>query len=321
MKTIQLVLGVSALAMTFFFTSCLKENINPNGSANASTIATKASVTALLLDDTTNPKWKSGNAMAEATLAASALGVATPSFALKIDWDAEAGMNDTHSNPNAVAGTPGANGITITNSTSHTFTWSSPRKVYIVIVKGGNGANIYHYPQGSCGDSALYAPENASGSSAAISHVTFCWNNQLCEEEGETCYAKESAWTAGPRYVNKGNWATYTAYPGNGGTVNIFAGQTMNAGTATFVDNLNGTVTITVNLTGTFSFYYDLTNPTGNDNVKIHTYSNAPSGTPAPGLFANKGSASIGATTYSMTVPMANFYGIHLDLARVVPCP
>jgi len=43
-----------------------------------------------------------------------------------------------------------------------------------VIVKGGNAANVYFYPDGSMGDSGLTAPVNASGKAAGLSNLTFC---------------------------------------------------------------------------------------------------------------------------------------------------
>lgn len=47
-------------------------------------------------------------------------------------------------------------------------------KVGAVIVKGSNEANVYHYPDGSFGDSGLAAPVNASGLPAGLSNLTFC---------------------------------------------------------------------------------------------------------------------------------------------------
>jgi hypothetical protein len=123
-------------------------------------------------------------------------------------------------------------------------------------------------------------------------------------------YEGETAWSAGSRYVARGNWATYTAY--SAGTVNIYAGQHMLAGTATFSSVVDGKVTITIDLDEEWSFQE------GDNAVKIQGYSVAPSGNPSPGRF----------TTYKgndlkITVPAYNFYGIHLDVQRMVEveCP
>jgi hypothetical protein len=121
-----------------------------------------------------------------------------------------------------------------------------------------------------------------------------------------TCYQGETAWATGPRYVSRGNWATYTPYAA--GSVNVYAGQNMLAGTATMSAVVDGNVTITIALNADWSFQ-DVSNP-----VKIQGYSVAPSGNPSPGRFANKGNS------LSVTVPAANFYGIHLDVQKAVQC-
>ena len=56
------------------------------------------------------------------------------------------------------------------------FTTNIP--VAAVIVKGGDAANVYRYGAGSTGDSGLYAPINASGGPAGLSHVDFCYKPQ-----------------------------------------------------------------------------------------------------------------------------------------------
>jgi hypothetical protein len=56
------------------------------------------------------------------------------------------------------------------------FTTNIP--VAAVIVKGGDAANVYRYGSGSTGDSGLYAPINASGGPAGLSHVDFCYKPQ-----------------------------------------------------------------------------------------------------------------------------------------------
>jgi hypothetical protein len=121
-----------------------------------------------------------------------------------------------------------------------------------------------------------------------------------------TCFQEETAWATGSRYVSRGNWATYTQYAA--GTVNVYAGQNMLAGTATMSAVVDGKVTITIALNEGWSFQ-DVGEP-----VKIQGYNVAPSGTPSPGRFATKSSS------LSVTVNAANFYGIHLDVQKAVQC-
>jgi len=177
-----------------------------------------------------------------------------------------------------------------------------------VIVKGSNAANVYTYPADVTSDSGLASPVNASGGPAGLSNLTLCYNLRRCEEE--VCYQDETAWTQGTKYVSKGNWATYTAK--NAGTVTLYAGQTLPAGSATLTVNPDLTVTIAITLNAGWSLQ-DVNEP-----VKIQGYGIAPTGNPSPGLF----------TTYkgedlSVTVPgpAFNFYGIHLDVRKVVDCP
>lgn len=133
----------------------------------------------------------------------------------------------------------------------------------------------------------------------------FCGDEPCYEFHGET------AWAAGMRYVSRGNWATYTPYAE--GTVKVFAGQTIEVGTATFSAIVDGMVTITIELTG------DWVLEDVDEALKIQGYDvKPPAVNPAPGLF----------TTYkgndlTVTVPAFNFYGIHLNVGYwfEVPCP
>lgn len=130
---------------------------------------------------------------------------------------------------------------------------------------------------------------------------------RTCVVDLPKCYQTESAWATGPRYVTRGNWATYTPY--SVGSVNIFAGQNKWAGVATFSSVLNGNVTITITLNEGWSLQ-EVTNA-----VKVQGYSVAPTGNPSPGRFATKSSS------LTVTVPFANYYGIHLDVRQAVECP
>ena len=126
--------------------------------------------------------------------------------------------------------------------------------------------------------------------------------------DGIGCYGNpdcngETACSFGPRYVEQGNWATYTPYSGEEITVTLFAGQTLEAGTVTFSAPVNGEVTISILLNPNWSLQ------SGNETVKIQGYEDAPSGNPAPGGFTTSKGSNL-----TVTVPAYNFYGVHVDV-------
>ena len=129
----------------------------------------------------------------------------------------------------------------------------------------------------------------------------------------EPCYdyQNETAWADGTRYVTRGNWATWTPYQSTSSVV-LYAGKNMEAGSVSMSEVSNGEVTITITLGAGWSFQ-DVGEP-----VKIQGYnSRPPASNPSPGRFANKGSSLV------VTVPAANYYGIHLDVRKQieVECP
>jgi len=180
-------------------------------------------------------------------------------------------------------------------------------------VKGGPGYLTYVYEDGIAGDQGLYSPKNEAGQWAEISHVTFC--GYFTPDEQEECWDDETAWAEGSRYVSKGNWAMYVPYDDTGMTVDILAGQTLKAGTATFSAPVDGEVTITINLNDGFRF------AAVDENIKVQDYDQAPSGNPSPGLFAYKNTVGVDIKSYTITVPENNFYGVHLDVQHRVSCP
>jgi hypothetical protein len=184
-------------------------------------------------------------------------------------------------------------------------------KAGYVYVKGSSGGNLYDYtPAGAEWDGALHAPANASGKYADVSHVSFC----LCYEPDATCWKGETAWAAGHRYVSRGNWATYTAYVPDG-TVTLFAGQAMNAGTVHFAPVGGNVVAITITLNPHWRF----ADGPGVENVKIQDYAAAPDATnPNPGGFTWKFYAT--ESPFTAYVPLNNFYGVHVDVERAIPC-
>lgn len=293
------------------FAAC-ESDLSTPGISDESTLNFRSDVDPVVAED-----WQSGNASFESEQAGGC-----GDFALKIDnWDGVEEDGD-YSDPLGEPATAAANVITISQSNAQTFAWISEYEVCAVIVKGGPDAHIYYYPEGSCGDEGLYAPVNPNnGQHYDISHVTFAWTDTPCDGETNACYQEETAWADGERYTNQGSWATYTPYPGDGGTVDIYAGRDMPAGTATFTDNGDGTVEISIDLVDGFIFYYDLGNPEDDsENLKVQDYESAPSGNPAIGLFDHKASVNVGATSATIIVPANNYYGIHLDVAHEVPC-
>lgn len=137
-----------------------------------------------------------------------------------------------------------------------------------------------------------------------------CIEYTLRESCDWECSGSETAWSTGPRFTLKGNWATYTPYVDMEQTVIIYAGQHINVGTAHFSAMANGEVTITIDLDNGWRFN-DVS-----ESLKINTYSSAPSGNPAPGRFLYKFDAT--GDSFSYTFPDANFYAIHLDVTHCV---
>lgn len=127
----------------------------------------------------------------------------------------------------------------------------------------------------------------------------------------DECYGgNETAWAFGNRYVEQGNWATYTKYEA-GKTVEVYAGQHNLAGTVTFSDVVNGKVTITIALDGWAS-------QNVSEALKIQGYDTPPpSSNPAPGQFTTYK----GAIVEEVVVDAFAYYGIHFDVRKIVPCP
>ncbi|MFB3787058.1 MAG: hypothetical protein ACE15F_11895 [bacterium] len=134
-----------------------------------------------------------------------------------------------------------------------------------------------------------------------------------CYYDTGDCWEGETAWAAGSRYVEKGNWAMYVPYEGNEKTVDLIAGQYYDVGDVTFSVPSGGLVIITITLNDKGQFQ------NVDENVKIQDYASAPSGNPNPGGFMHKGDAT--GTSFSIDVPVNNFYGVHVDVERKVECP
>jgi hypothetical protein len=229
------------------------------------------------------------------------------------------------------------NTINITGNDGVFFDWTSLYPLRAVVVKGGPDANVFTYADGVepsvvYGDTDLYSPLNANnGNPFAVSHATFCWN-QTDVVGDERCYADETGWAVGLPYGR--NWAMYVDYEACDAadgeadgicTTDIRAGGGdgvgLDAGTATLAPDGTGGMVITINLENTFIFYYDLNDDEEDDNLKVQDYASAPGPRDArPGRFDWKTFVPVGSTTGAITVPVNNYYGIHLDLAYQVPC-
>lgn len=268
------------------------------GQSDGAAVGTLASVNPVLIEGSTP-----GGEFADCERAGTFM------YAFKIDgWD----DGDKNGSYLADFADGHSNTITIENSDGTYFDWSAtPNPIGAVFVKGGNAANVFNYDPQAYSDTDLFAPNNASGNPAEVSHVTFCWN----PEDNGSCYEYETAWATGARYNQRGNWATYSPYVA-GSTVKLFAGQTIEAGTVAFSAVSNGMVTITITLKPGFKF--DDQNPE-TANVHIQGYAVAPSGNPAPGQFATKDTATN--SPFEVTVPAANFYGVHVVVGVPVDCP
>lgn len=153
-----------------------------------------------------------------------------------------------------------------------------------------------------------------SGTNTGCGEFTFPGFGCIVEKN---CYKEETAWSVGTRYVNKGNWGTYTITDTYPKTVEIKAGQFHTIGHATF-EKVGDEVKISINLDkGRF-------NPTKPDNLKIEGYSNINDtrlkATPVPGSFSIKRTV-VETGSWSETFPLRAAYAIHIDAERVADCP
>jgi len=99
----------------------------------------------------------------------------------------------------------GLGSVTLTLGSGNTFSWTSTFGIDAVIVKGGPNANLYAYdpPSEAVSDSGLHAPDNPSGGFAGLSHVEFCYDEDVTPNLDITK-------TASTTQVNEGGAFSYT---------------------------------------------------------------------------------------------------------------
>ena len=130
----------------------------------------------------------------------------------------------------------------------------------------------------------------------------------------------ETAWADGPRYVEQGNWATYTEFAADD-VVNIYAGQTELIGTV--IMSMAEAIDSEGNPTGEYfqDLLFELVDgwvlEDVEENVKIQGYMDVPpADNPAPGQFTYKYSLG-GITSWGIgfsTEVQYTYFGIHLDV-------
>lgn len=101
-------------------------------------------------------------------------------------------------NASGVYNLPGGDTITVTVSgDAKSISWSSTLSMDAVIVKAGNGANIYDYRPGeSFGDTNLLTPSNGGqGQQTGLSHLRFCYDYEVrVTKTANTTFTREWDW-------------------------------------------------------------------------------------------------------------------------------
>jgi hypothetical protein len=181
----------------------------------------------------------------------------------------------------------------------------------VLLDEDGNAEFSYSFTVGvdAGADIELECGDNTLTNIASLLDQTADWTvnvNVYCPEpEDETAWAANGNTPLELAYNPGGgsNWATYVEYGGVMKWTTVFAGRTIDVGTATFSGPVGGMVTITVNLSGEWTF-------ASGSIIAVQDYAAAPSGNPAPGQFDHKAPAS--GTSVSITVPQNSFYGVHV---------
>ena len=186
----------------------------------------------------------------------------------------------------------------------------------------GNGINFVNKSEKKNGKGN--GNSNGGGNwSMYIDNYCITFPEETPEEETKYEYSYEGSETAWAKDNNEleynpgqgGNWATYIKYEGSTMTATLYAGQHNEAGTVTLEPD-GDKVKITFNIATESpenEGEWVLNKDNGNELIKIQGYNDAPSGNPAPGQFETyKG------TETTIVVDKYNYYGIHLDMAKLV---
>jgi hypothetical protein len=102
--------------------------------------------------------------------------------------------------PNGTYTLDAFNSFTILNSTEKMFDWTATLGIDAVVVKAGNGANVFTYDPEREGDTDLYAPYSGSdaenpGTIRDISHVTFCYDYEVdVSKDAHTSFTRTYGW-------------------------------------------------------------------------------------------------------------------------------
>lgn len=103
--------------------------------------------------------------------------------------------------------------ITLTNTGTGQFNWSSTFGIEAVIAKGGPKANVYRYNPEATSGTSLVTPNNPSGGPADLSHASFCYNDPV---DCQLVVTKEHEYDGDP--VAPGDQITYSLSITNNGT-------------------------------------------------------------------------------------------------------
>lgn len=149
--------------------------------------------------------------------------------------------------PNGTFNIDGINTVTIYGSDSYTFNWSSTLGMDAVVVKAGNGANVYTYGVESKGDTNLHSPYSGTDASApgtirTVSHVTFCYDYEVdVSKTANTSFKRTYNW----KIDKTGDQTALTLSIGQHFLVNYMV--TVGLDTTPFVDSdwaVGGSITV-----------------------------------------------------------------------------
>jgi hypothetical protein len=93
------------------------------------------------------------------------------------------------------------NSVTIYESDGKTFNWSSTLGIDAVVVKAGEGANVYEYDAESTDDTNLHSPYSGTdagnpGVVRDVSHITLCYDYEVdVSKDAHTSFKRTYDWT------------------------------------------------------------------------------------------------------------------------------